>query len=115
MRFIKENRRIMFRSQNPDHFVESLELNRVRKGILPGINLISLNISCDSFDESHAPADIWYQKSGVGDYLLINDNPVNPDPEKNYRINIPQGLFHQASQNVSAYDDLWKKNEDDIF
>lgn len=111
----KGNRRVMFRSDNADHYVESLELYRIRQGILPGINLISLSALCESFDKAYSPATIWYQKTGMGDYLQINDDPAAPDVDKNYRFAIPNGLLGKVSSYLSKFSKTVGDHEADLF
>lgn len=77
-------------------FTSTLPYSRIHRSFLPGLTLISLNISCDMFERNRYPADIWIQKQNVGDYLVGNDGPGEvKQPQNNHRFPIPIKLIDQ--------------------
>jgi hypothetical protein len=93
----KAGMRMLYLSKTPDPSLkglgQSLEFEIFRKEFLPGLSLISTEIVSDFLDARAIPAEVLVQKSNVGNYLLGDEPPGNPQhPENYYTFKIPEKL-----------------------
>jgi hypothetical protein len=95
--------------------VQGLDINMFRKEFLPGLNLLSTSQVISLFlDKKHGSTELFVQKNNVGDYVLMNDDLVNPKhPENFYRFSIPEKL-HDTIQPYLEHIDSKIKYLDDL-
>jgi hypothetical protein len=92
---------------------QSLVVDMFRKEFLPGLNLLSAQVIYLYLDIKHGPSEIFVQKNNAGDYLLDNDNPINPKhPENFYRFKIPEKLHNTIQPYVKHIDSKIRHIED---
>ena len=81
--------------------------SRYKEQIFLNLNLVTIDIGCYFLDSRHGNAEVWIKKSGIENYELVQEDPINiKHKENNYRFDVPLALLQTVKPMIDRINAL---------
>lgn len=79
----------------------SIGYSSYKEHFFPNLNTASLDVGCHLLTVRYGDAEIWIQKAGLGNYRLVDEDPMNiKQKENNYRFDVPVELLKTVAPQI---------------